>query len=188
MSLRKKYYSDEAWAEMAGLTRETSEQTAAEWYQLFLEIGAALDEDVGGRRAQALVARWWRLDPAGEKAEALVARWRELAARSTGVDYAMQRQIALFNLVWEFIAKATYYRMKMYDSLYWDVEASFGEDPGSAKGRALAARWAELLPADAGIDANSKAVFMNACPTLRGHVAFEDVAKFIDTAAAGDKG
>lgn len=106
----RKYYSDEVWAGMAGLARGARQQTSAAWYELFLEVWAALGEDAASETAQALAARWWELDPARQRTQALVARWKELAGRPAEGSDTMRRQIALFNIekVWGFIAKATY--------------------------------------------------------------------------------
>ena len=110
ISSRKKYYSDEVWAKVAGLSRQATEHTSAAWYELFLEVAAALGEDSASEKALALAARWWELDPARERTQALIARGKELAKGSAGGDDTIQRQIALFNLekVAGFIGKATY--------------------------------------------------------------------------------
>jgi hypothetical protein len=175
VSCRKKHYSGEAWAEIAGLTREASELASAAWVELFLEAGDALGEDATGERAQALAARWSELDADSERTKALFARWKELARRPAGVDDAIERQIAMFNLekVLAFIGKASYCRFQNYDSLYHDAEASLGEDPAGEKAQALAARWAELSAAGPGWPA-----------MLRNHIAFEKVVNFIEKAIA----
>jgi DNA-binding transcriptional MerR regulator len=61
----KKYYSDEAWAEMARRReqmtpemREAATQGSQLWLDLYRDIGSALDEPPDGERAQALLARW----------------------------------------------------------------------------------------------------------------------------------
>jgi DNA-binding transcriptional MerR regulator len=106
VALRKKYYNDEAWADVAGLSHEP----CAEWYELFLEVGEAVGEDAAGEWAQALAVRWWELAPVNGRGEALAARWKQLAGGSDGGNGAVPRQIALFNLeiVWRFMAKASY--------------------------------------------------------------------------------
>jgi DNA-binding transcriptional MerR regulator len=105
VALRKKYYNDEAWAEVAGLSHESS----AEWYELFMEVGEAVGEDAASERAQALAVRWWELAPVDGRGQALAARWKQLAGGSDGPDGTV-RLIALFNLeiVWRFMAKASY--------------------------------------------------------------------------------
>ena len=106
VALRKRHFSDEAWAEVAGLSHES----CVEWYELFLEVGAAAGEDAASEWAQALAARWWKLAPVEGRGLALAARWKQLAGRTDGVDGTAQRLIALFNLeiVWRFMAKASY--------------------------------------------------------------------------------
>ncbi|MBI1789166.1 MAG: MerR family transcriptional regulator [Acidobacteria bacterium] len=171
----KDAFGGKGWAAMAGLTREEED---------FLAAATTLEEDPGSERAQALAARWWKLDPTGERAQRLVAYWKHLAGRPPGGEEAVQRQIALFTLerMAGVVAKGSYVRMKKVDEFYRDVEAALGEDPAGERGQALAARWAELSEADPG--ANIPTGFLNACPVLRHHVAFEKVVDFLDRATA----
>ena len=64
----KKYYSDEAWAELAKRreqmtpeNRGAAEEGTRKWKALFDDVGAALGEDPASPKAQALVDRWTAL-------------------------------------------------------------------------------------------------------------------------------
>jgi len=61
----RKYYSDEAWAEltrrreaMTEKTRDIAMEGTRKWQALFADINASLDEDPAGPKAQALLDRW----------------------------------------------------------------------------------------------------------------------------------
>jgi DNA-binding transcriptional MerR regulator len=64
----KKYYSDEAWAELARRReqmtpemRDTAEEGTRKWQALFTDVAASLDGDPAGPKAQALLDRWQAL-------------------------------------------------------------------------------------------------------------------------------
>ena len=64
----KKYYSDEAWAELSrrreAMTdgmREIAMEGTRKWQALFADVTASLDEDPSSPKAQALLARWQAL-------------------------------------------------------------------------------------------------------------------------------
>ncbi len=110
---RKKYYTEEGWAQLEKRSIEERDRISAEWHALFLEVGAAMDED-----------------PASEKAKALAARWSELAGKSVNGNSElrdgavkawldreqwpgwMQRQIGSFDIekAVTFIAQASAHR------------------------------------------------------------------------------
>lgn len=113
----KKYYTDEAWAEltrrrgeMTAETRAAAEEGTRKWQALFKDVEAALDEDPASPGAQVLVNRW----------QALVAEFtqgnHEIAA---GVGRAwqdrenwsgpMKKVAEPFGdpRIWEFIRKAS---------------------------------------------------------------------------------
>ncbi len=58
---RKKYYSDEAWAQFNSRSTAENAQLDVAWHRLFVEVDAALDEDPASERAQALCVRWTAL-------------------------------------------------------------------------------------------------------------------------------
>ena len=102
--LRRQYYDDAAWAEVAGVS------PGGVWRDLFLEVTAALGEDAAGEKGQALAARWRQVDPSHERSRALVARWKELAGEPAVGGDVVRRQVALFTLekVLGFIGKASF--------------------------------------------------------------------------------
>ena len=58
---RKRYFNEESWAKWQALRRQSAERFSASWQataNLFRDLEAALGEDPGGDRAQALAARW----------------------------------------------------------------------------------------------------------------------------------
>jgi DNA-binding transcriptional MerR regulator len=61
----KRYYSDEAWAEltrrretMTGAMRDAAMEGTRKWQALFADIAQSLDEDPAGPKGQALLDRW----------------------------------------------------------------------------------------------------------------------------------
>jgi len=122
-SYRKKYYSDEAWAKMMERPHQAREQDSLAWLELFLEVGAALEEDPAGEKAQALARRWmeqWERSTGGDpgiKAGSIKA-WADLQHWPA----EMQQQRASFNMekLAVFISEAiTGYRKKYYSEEAW---------------------------------------------------------------------
>ena len=162
---RKKYYRDEAWAKLMQRAPETRQQDSVAWLELFLEVGAALDED-----------------PAGEKAQALAKRWMELWEKSTGGDPGiqagsiqawadrqnwpadMQQQRASFNLekITSFISEA----IAGYRKKYYSEEA-----------------WAKLMERRRQFTPEARAELSRAWAQL-----FRDVQAALDEDPAGEKG
>jgi DNA-binding transcriptional MerR regulator len=115
--MMKKYYSDEARAELERRRREmtpaqqaaTAEDGTRRWRALFSEIEAALDDDPSSARAQAFVDRWDALiheftqgNP--EIAEGLARAWNDRAnwtapMKQLSEPFGDRR-------IWEFIRKA----------------------------------------------------------------------------------
>lgn len=109
----EKYYSEEARANIDARKKEWNpelqEQVSKQWTELFREVEAALSEDPGSAKAQALAARWKTLvegftggDP--EVTKGLNALWQDKAnwpvsARQQMKPYGNPK-------VWEFIQKA----------------------------------------------------------------------------------
>ncbi|MGH9822418.1 MAG: MerR family transcriptional regulator, partial [Blastocatellia bacterium] len=58
---RRKYYGAEDWARLVEEPARVKDERAAAWYQLFVDVGASLEEDPAGEQAQALADRWSRL-------------------------------------------------------------------------------------------------------------------------------
>jgi DNA-binding transcriptional MerR regulator len=120
---RKKYYSDEAWAKMRQSSRQSQEQNSLAWFELFLEVGAALGEDPGSEKAQALAARWmelWETSTGGDPGiqAGSIRAW----ADSQNWPPAMQQQRDSFNFeeLSDFIHEAVAsYRKKYYSEEAW---------------------------------------------------------------------
>ena len=109
----KKYYSDEAWAELSrrreaktdGM-REIAMEGTRKWQALFADVTASLDEDPSSPKAQALLARWQALIDeftGGNQAikEGLGRAWGDRENWSP----AMKQNAAPFSEpgIWEFI-------------------------------------------------------------------------------------
>jgi hypothetical protein len=188
---RRKYYSDEAWAKfMAQSAPGECERRALAWFDLYLEVGASLDEN-----------------PAGEKAQSLAERWRALTQQSINGDLglragalkgwvdhqnwpaALQQEMELFHFkkIEAFIGKANaaygtkYFsedalrkRIELasapgraesavaWNALHEDVRAALGEDPASEKAQVLARRSMELVEESTGGDPKIKLGSINA--------------------------
>jgi DNA-binding transcriptional MerR regulator len=109
----KKYYSDEAWAELSrrreAMTdgmREIAMEGTRKWQTLFADVTASLDEDPSSPKAQALLARWQALIDeftGGNQAvkEGLGRAWGDRENWSP----AMKQNAAPFSdpRIWEFI-------------------------------------------------------------------------------------
>jgi DNA-binding transcriptional MerR regulator len=111
----KKYYTDEAWAElsrrrdtMTDGTREIAMEGTRKWQALFADVTASLDEDPSSPKAQALLARWQALIDeftGGNQAitEGLGRAWGDRGNWSA----AMKQNAAPFSdpRIWEFISR-----------------------------------------------------------------------------------
>ena len=112
---RRKYYRDEDWARLVEEPARCREERAAAWCQLFVDVGASLEEDPAGERAQALAARWSRL---AEEAGANDPDFRAGCLRAwtdrRQWPAPQQQVLATFNLdqVVEFIGKVLASQMK----------------------------------------------------------------------------
>jgi MerR family transcriptional regulator, thiopeptide resistance regulator len=113
----KKYYSDEAWAELATRReqmtpemRAAAEEGTRKWQVLFTDVAAALHEDPAGPTAQALVARWQALihEFTGGSKEISAGLGRAWADRGNW-PAPMQKVAQPFGdpRVWDFIRKAS---------------------------------------------------------------------------------
>jgi DNA-binding transcriptional MerR regulator len=112
----KKYYTDEAWAELARRREAMTEQVrdiamegTRKWQALYKDIVAALDTDPGAPVAQALVERWSALVDeftGGNKGieQGLGRAWQDRGNWSE----AMKKNSEPFGdpRVWQFISKA----------------------------------------------------------------------------------
>jgi DNA-binding transcriptional MerR regulator len=111
----KKYYSDEAWAElskrreaMTDRMRDIAMEGTRKWQALFADVTASLDEDPASPKAQALLARWLALIDeftGGSQAikEGLGRAWGDRDNWSAG----MKQNAAPFSdpRVWDFISR-----------------------------------------------------------------------------------
>jgi DNA-binding transcriptional MerR regulator len=112
----KKYYSDEAWAELTQRREQMTEQSrdmamegTRKWQVLYQDITASLDEDPAGPQAQALVDRWKALidefTGGNEQIQAGLGRaWQDRPNWSE----PMKKVSEPFGdpRIWEFISKA----------------------------------------------------------------------------------
>jgi len=112
----KKYYSDEAWAEltrrreqMTEKMRDIAMEGTRKWQALYTDVTASLGEDPAGPKGQALLDRWNALIEeftGGNQAikEGLGRAWHDRANWSD----AMKKQSEPFGdpRVWDFISKA----------------------------------------------------------------------------------
>jgi MerR family transcriptional regulator, thiopeptide resistance regulator len=198
---RRKYYSDEAWATLMESTPEQRERRSVEWVDLYLEIGASLEEDPASEKAQSLAARWRALmqqamkDHPGLRTGALTG-W--LDHQNWPPTIRRQLEIFKFEKVTAFVGKASAAYGKKYfsedalrkrlelssapgsaeravawNALHEDVRAALGEDPGSEKAQILAKRWMELVEASTGGDPRIKTGSMNAWQDRRSWPAWQ---------------
>ncbi len=109
----KKYYSSEAWAKIGQRkpvwSPELQERVSREWTELFRDVEAALGEDPGSEKAQALAARWTNLVEqfTGADPEVTIGVTKLYADRPNW-PATMNQQMAPFSnrQVWEFMGKA----------------------------------------------------------------------------------
>jgi MerR family transcriptional regulator, thiopeptide resistance regulator len=182
----KKYFSEEAWVK---LQSNRTEELSQDWRDLYGDVEAALDEDPGSDKAQALAARWMELSgrTSGGDAEVrqgMMNSWADHgnwpAELKQGSTIIHPEKIAAF------IAKANSAHRKKYYSdeawakinersteeearlgvawhrLFLEVDAALGEDPGSDRAQALCARWTELAEQSMGDSADLKEGAMKA--------------------------
>jgi DNA-binding transcriptional MerR regulator len=113
----KKYYSDEAWAELAKRReqmtpemRTVAEEGTRKWQALFKDVEASLDEDPAGPKAQALVDRWTALihEFTGGSNDIAAGLGRAWADRENWPT-PMQKVSQPFSdpRIWDFIRKAS---------------------------------------------------------------------------------
>ena len=113
----KKYYSDEAWAELAkrreqmtpGM-RDAAEEGTRKWQALFKDVEASLSEDPAGPKAQALVDRWQALihEFTGGRKDVAAGLGRAWADRENwGAPMKKVSEPFGDRRVWEFIQKAS---------------------------------------------------------------------------------
>lgn len=188
-AMRKYYGTEEAWEKRR---RYYEEGPAPEWRELYRDVRAALGEDPGGERAQALADRWLSLSVRAYSGDPEV----QTDSRTAWMDREhwppeMKRRIAEFNLeeLNAFVEQAAISSRKKYFSerawakwleirneaapdlavlwqrrvdLFHDVELSLLEDPAGEKAQALAARWMAQMDAVSGGDPDVKAGLMKA--------------------------
>jgi DNA-binding transcriptional MerR regulator len=109
----KKYSSDEAWAKIERRREQWSpelqERVSREWAELIRDVEAALDEDPGSERVQALAARWKGLVEQFTLGDPDVTQSvRNLYADQVNWPTEFQQQMAPFHnpKVWEFMHRA----------------------------------------------------------------------------------
>ncbi len=100
---RKKYFTEDAWAQLAQL-RETRSEAAAlrrwqRWKALYSDIEARIGADPSGAEAQALVARWMDLMDEGAGGDAdIQAGYREAWAHREEWPGESREWLGKFNL------------------------------------------------------------------------------------------
>jgi DNA-binding transcriptional MerR regulator len=112
----KQYYSDEAWAEltrrreqMTPEMRDAAERGTQLWLELFRDVEAALKEDPGSEKAQALVDRWQQLVESFTGGDAAITDGVRKAWQDRGNwPASLQRASTPFGdrRIWEFIERA----------------------------------------------------------------------------------
>jgi DNA-binding transcriptional MerR regulator len=169
----KRFYrnvNEEAWSKL----RQRYEQwPSEEWKDLYGDVRAALGEDFGGERAQALARRWMELVESETGSDPTVRAGMMQAWRARQYwPRTLQQRISEYHLeeVWEFIEQAIVrYRKNRYSGETWaemagltrraddpvgsawhdlflEIDAALGEDAASHKAQSLAARWWEMDP------------------------------------------
>ena len=113
MDWSKKYYSEEAQAKIEERKKlwspENQERWSKEWSDLFVDVEAALGEDPGGARAQALAARWRKLVEGFTGGDPQInAGLSKMYQDRPNWPANMQQKIQPFSnkKVWDFIQKA----------------------------------------------------------------------------------
>ena len=181
---RKKYYSDAAWAKVTGRPKEERAEVAAAWTALFLEVGAALDDDPASERAQALCKRWMELmeKTSGGDMEVRTGAMK-VCVDNLNWPAAMQQHLEAYHLdkIVPFIGQALVaHKKKYYSDAAWakvtgrshderaqlsvawtalllEVADALDDDPASERAQALYTRWMELFQRSTGGDAEAKA-------------------------------
>ncbi len=171
----KNYYREEGWKQFKARHRDWPSRA---WNELFREIAAALGDDPGSPKAQALAARWRRLRVADSGGDpgihfGLLNAWADrqywpeaVRAQFSGVDFdAISRFIAAAfrcyrtrhygEVVWEkeldAFAEEEKQRLPLaMADLWFKMEASSAEKPSSEKAQELATRWMELVESRTG--------------------------------------
>ena len=180
----KKYYTDVEWQKRK---RYYEEGPGPEWRALYRDARAALGEDPGGDKAQALSDRWLELT---QKAAAGEPDYQQDSMKAwldrKNWPAEMKQRITEFRLeeVTEFIKQAALSSRKRYFSaeawvkvvearkqagqlypktwqehvdLFRDAAAASGEDSTGERAGDFAARWRALVDADSGGDAEVRA-------------------------------
>ena len=176
---RKKYYSDAAWAKVTASSQDERFQLEAAWSALFLEVGAALDDDPAGDRAQALGKRWMELTEksSGGDMEVSMGWTKAWGDRQNWPEFAQQHvEEHHLDKILPFIGQALAAHKKKYYSdaawaklaerprderaqlgaawtaLFQEVSAALDDDPASERAQALYTRWMELAKKTSGGD------------------------------------
>ena len=114
----KKYYSNEAWAKLTKLRKETDvasrQQTWAAWRELFRDVDASLDEHPASKAAQELATRWMNLveESTGDDPDVKAGAYKAWQNRQAWSE-SLQEQFAEFRLdkIAQFIQKTLALRM-----------------------------------------------------------------------------
>jgi DNA-binding transcriptional MerR regulator len=169
----RRYYSDEAWEQWK---HYYDDWPSAEWRDLYREIGAALEIDPAGERAQALADGYLAMakrSPAGAIRTGLMKAWidREHWPAS------LRRRLAEFDIerATEFVNEALWIRWDREReerarkgevppraspsrrALFREWLGLIGTDPRGPVAQALAVQWRELLERECGGDEETKA-------------------------------
>ena len=182
VAVMKKYYSEEAWERHR---RYYEEGPSPEWRDLYRDALAALGEDPGSEKAQALVERWFELSrrawygdpevqtdspaawmdranwPAALKERAAELRMEEVNLFMRQAHLAQRKKYfsaGAWNKLME-LRKRTGDHSAQWQArvdLFRDIEAALGEDPAGAKAQELAARWQAQIEEASGGDPEIK--------------------------------
>jgi DNA-binding transcriptional MerR regulator len=169
----RQYYTDEAWEQWK---QYYDDWPSPEWRDLYREIGATLEIDPAGERAQALADRYMTMakrSPAGAIRTGLVRAWidREHWPPS------LKRRLVEFDVerVTEFVNEALWIRWDRERedrarkgevppraspsrrALFREWASLVGTDPHAPAAQSLAVQWRELLERETGGDDELKA-------------------------------
>ena len=186
---RKKYYSDAAWAKVTASSQDERFQLEAAWSALFLEVGAALDDDPASERVQALCERWMELTEKSSGSDMGVSMgWTKAwGDRQNWPEFARQRvEENHLDKIVPFIGQALEaHKKKYYSDAAWakvtgrpqdertqlgaawaallrEVGAALDDDPASERAQALYMRWMELAEKTSGGDTETSMGWKNA--------------------------
>src|SRR5215831_138367 len=118
---KKKYFSKESWARLTALKRKSTPQArlreSRAWLALLCDVEAALRENPGSKKAQALAGRWMRLAQVSSQGDqGIQAGWESAWSDRQHWPARDQEHIASYDLekISQFISKALAWPMKKH--------------------------------------------------------------------------